>query len=354
MQSAPYLNPPLTGSLSNALVAAAGSYNGLFYESYGVKTASSGYVTATTTGRGAYSGKLLLGGRTYSFSGVFDPTGWGTSTITRKGLTSLTVCLQLNLSGGDQIRGCVTDGNWLADLLADRLVFSKSTHPTAAAGQYTLSIPGVAGAAASPAGDGVGTVSVDAGGNLQWSGTLADGTKVSQKSAVSKQGYWPLHASLYSGGGSVLGWMQFTNTPGADLTGPLVWINPGGPAVKYYPAGFKVEVQATGSLYTPPAAGAQALGLAAAGGISFSGGNLGQSFTNAIRFDANSKVTNLSSNKLSLTLTTASGLFKGSVVDPAGGKTLSFQGVLLQKASIGPGFFLGTNQSGQIHLGPMP
>jgi hypothetical protein len=80
-------------------------------------------------------------------------------------------------------------------------------------------------------------------------------------------------------------------------------------------------------------------------------GNLPESFTNRIVFGTN-KVTNLSSNKLILTLTTSSGLLKGSVVNPATGKAILISGAVLQKQNIGSGYFLGTNQSGRVYFGP--
>jgi hypothetical protein len=41
-------------------------------------------------------------------------------------------------------------------------------------------------------------------------------------------------------------------------------------------------------------------------------------------------------------------LFKGSVVDPATGKTIKYNGVLFQKDGTGSGAFFGTDQSGKV------
>ena len=102
-------------------------------------------------------------------------------------------------------------------MLADRLVFSKSQHPTSRAGNYSLIIPGDAQDNSSPGGDGYGTVKVDASGAILFNGSLADGSKVSQSSALSKQGIWPLYASLYGGQGAIISWLQFTNQTDSDL-----------------------------------------------------------------------------------------------------------------------------------------
>ena len=58
-----------------------------------------------------------------------------------------------------------------------------------------------------------------------------------------------------------------------------------------------------------------------------------------------------STNKTSLTFTLPTGLFKGSVTN-ANPKTISFNGVVLQKQNLGCGYFLGTNQSGRVQLRP--
>jgi len=58
---------------------------------------------------------------------------------------------------------------------------------------------------------------------------------------------------------------------------------------------------------------------------------------------------------LKLAITTSSGLFKGTVADPNTGKTISANGVVLQKQNFGGGFFTGTNQTGRVffcHRGP--
>src|SRR5262249_25662957 len=60
------------------------SYSGLFFESSGIEFGSSGAVTVTTTKRGAYSGKLQLGAKAYSFHGKLDSSGAGISIIRSK------------------------------------------------------------------------------------------------------------------------------------------------------------------------------------------------------------------------------------------------------------------------------
>ena len=57
---------------------------------------------------------------------------------------------------------------------------------------------------------------------------------------------------------------------------------------------------------------------------------------------------------MSLTISTSTGRFTGSVVNPATKKQIPIYGAVLQKQSIGAGYFLGTNESGEVFLGPIP
>jgi hypothetical protein len=55
-------------------------------------------------------------------------------------------------------------------------------------------------------------------------------------------------------------------------------------------------------------------------------------------------------NKLTLSFTQSSGLFKGNLRTADHPKSISFSGVVLQNQTNGSGYFLGTNQSGRIVL----
>ena len=87
------------------------------------------------------------------------------------------------------------------------------------------------------------------------------------------------------------------------------------------------------------------------GSLQFLGGNLITPFANDILVTTNNRVVNLSSNRLTMTLTLPTGLFNGRVVDPLTGRTIPFKGALLQKRELGAGQFNGTNQTGRVVLG---
>jgi hypothetical protein len=89
-----------------------------------------------------------------------------------------------------------------------------------------------------------------------------------------------------------------------------------------------------------------------AGQVWLVNGNLSQAFTNFVTLETNNKV--LGTNKFTMSITTSSGLIKGSALSPDTGKPISFNGVILQKQNVGDGFFLGTNQAGRVFFEQAP
>jgi hypothetical protein len=335
---------------NNPYIAMKGSYNGLFHEAAEVRQGSSGNFTVTPTDRGTYTGTLKLGSKKHSVSGVLDLGRRGTNTIVRIGANSLTVEFDFGGGSSNQVVGRVTDGVWEAPLLGDRAIFNSKTNPAPYAGSYTLILPGQDDGNVGPEGDGFGTIKVDGNGGATLAGTLADGTKISLKVPLSMHGQCPVYVPLYSGYGSMLSWLTVTNRPTDDITGLLSWIRPAQIKAKQYPGGFTNDTMVIGSVYLRPVPATNPAITVIDPSVSFAGGNLTNPFANAIALGASSKVTNLGTNKLSLSIATASGLFKGSVTDPSSGKSFAFSGALLQKQNGGSGFLLGTNRSSRVVL----
>ena len=327
--------------VTNAFALAAGNYTGLFYEAAGVSPASSGYFTAKTTAGRGYSAKLTMGATTYSISGTNDSLGNSqTHTIKRGALTPLTVTFQVDLAGGDQIRGQVKAGNaWTAGLFADRQVFDKATRQAPLAGHYTFALPAPGGGAGGPAGSGFGTAALDAGGGVTWRLTLGDGTKPSllkSPGAISKSGVWPLYGSF--GGGMVIGWIQFAAgnaAPNTAVTGDLICFKAAAAAAAFYKSGYTNEFSVKGALYLGSVAGASVVQLSGAG--------LVQAAQSSVQFSGATPV--LGANLKHFTLKT-DGSFTGSLLSPS----LSFQGVMLEGGT-GTGYFIQANkQSGPVNL----
>jgi hypothetical protein len=338
--------------VTNIFLAAHGSYNGLFAPAGAPREqTNSGAMSFTVTSTGVLSGKLTIGTNTPSLSGQFNAAGAATITTPRKGLTTLTTILQLDLAD-QSVQGTVSDGSFVAMLAGDQAVFSATRKAINYEGQYTLIIPGTSEPTVGPFGAGYETVSVVASGAITFSGSLADGTTVTpMTSIVSKDGSWPFYLSLYGGNGSLWSWNYFANGAIMSATNAS-WINATNTTKSaLYRAGFTNQaVSIVGSAYNSTDDPLLAL---TSGQVIFAGGNLLSPITN--QFTLTSKnafiLTNaLDTNKLTLTIN--KGLIIGSFANPAEPKqTIKVNGVILQNQTNAQGYFLGTNQSGAFLLG---
>lgn len=337
--------------VANPFAAIHGSYAGLFREDDALRPGRSGWFTVSVTDRGNYSGKLLLAGKSHSFTGQFDGERNATNNIPRKGANAVTVELSFGGGDSDQVSGRVTDGVWQAPLFGHRNSFNAKTSPAPFAGSYTMIVQGRTNPSLGPEGHGFGMVKVDGYGRASFAGTLADGTKVSQKIALSKNGQWPFHSALHGGQGVVHGWLTVTNRTTNDIRGALGWIKPALPKAKLYPGGFTSDTTTLGSRYSRPASSTNRVLNLTQANLVFSGGDLASAFTNTITLNERNKVGNLSGHKLSMSISTSSGLFSGSVANPAIGKSSPFKGAVLQNRNGGAGFLAGTNRSARVMFG---
>ena len=348
--------PATTNELAALPTKGSDTYNGLFSEESGVKLPSSGFVTVKVTSRGAYSGKLQNGGKSYSFRGTLDGQGQISSTINRGNGSALTLNMRLGAgTEADQIFGTVSDGTWTAKLDGDRAVYNKKSNPSPNAGKYTLALPSPDGDATMPVGDGYGTVTVDAGGVARFTGSLPDGSKVSQSVALSKNGAWPLFGSFGGGkgfyatsGGAyslLLSWMNFASQATDDLNGSVVWIKQADPKAKANAPVFNGEIKAFGSVFN---GGNFLNGTNSV--VTFSGGAFGEGLTQVLA--PNGKSEGASGDKVSLKFSKSKGTFTGKVADPASGKSVPFSGVVVQKRNLGAGFVLKDGTSSRVALKP--
>jgi hypothetical protein len=205
-------------NVNNLAVPAAGTYRGLFYVTGDAAEDSSGAITATITGTGAFSATLQLGAQSCPFSGSLSPAGAALNSITPTNSNPLTVQLQLDLTNGP-LTGTVSDGTWTATLLAEAAIYSN-TNPAPQAGNYTLLLPSAEDASVQAGGNGSGTVAVSDSGDVTFLGILGDGTPVTCTGTVCSQGLWPFYLPLSGGNSCILGWLSFTNTASGYVLAP--------------------------------------------------------------------------------------------------------------------------------------
>lgn len=344
-QSITIIAPP------NPYPAIKGSYNGLFQEAGGVAYGKSGGFTYTLKDSGIFTGKLNME-RPYYLSGQFDVNGTAQVTVARGiygGPVTVTLAADISPANTKQVTGTVSDGVWTADLRGDLLVYSASTNPAPQAGRYTMLLPGNPNASASPGGDGYATILVEPSGRVKASGILADGRAFSQTTYISESGDWPFYVSAYSGKGTLLGWLNFTNVTETAIAGNVTWIKTAAVGGAYYNTGFSYETAVIGSTFSLPQFG---LTLDATDAYaSIDRGNLPGALTN--------RVTGLSTvqaggiNALKVNFRTTYGNISGSFKYPGvSNASTTYKGVVLQQQRIAGGYFLGPSEGGRFHFEP--
>jgi len=266
-------------------------------------------------------------------NGKFDVQGHSQVQVSRTGKTPLTVNLDMDLTSADKgVQGTVSDGSWTASLLGDRAVFDAQSNPALQAGNYTMVMTGGSDPATSPIGESVGVVTVGRDGLLKLTGTLADGTPIHQTVSLSRNGSWPLYSSLYSGKGSLISWVTFSNQVSSSFSGAVSWIKTAAAGGKFYQAGFSNEVSAIGSRYLPSADPQVPTNSV----VILSGGNLTDPIT----------------NNVALKIDDATGKVSGTFINPQTQLATPIKAVILQQQNTVQGYFLGTNQTGRAFSTP--
>lgn len=359
-------NPDITFSMKEGVkliavftprppTSGAGVYNGIVHSTSIISHDSIGFITIEVDEAGSFQGELLLAGRAFALRGTFDKSGSATLRIPRGQDNPLNVSLKLDFKNKPNVlTGTVSNGPTISDILADRQVYDGKSRVAPQAGRYTLTISGEARDAAEFFGEGFGALTVDQDGLIRFEGRLGDGEAIEQKAHISSAGVWSFYIPLYQNRGCVVGWIRFKDQPFGDLFGQLTWIRPPGSPDKKLSGGFTAELTVLGSRYTPPGRGKPIL-TSSSGVLALRGDGFGdKTFINSISIDSNNRVVfpNPTPLKCKLRFAPSTGLFSGSFVHPANGKTTAIQGALLQKQRSGAGFFQGPDRTGPVVIGP--
>ena len=363
--------------------AAIGTYNGLVdrdplpLATATINAGLGGSVSATITGIGAYTGKLVLAGIAYPLTGAFNATVGSTelsttATFARIGQSNLTVTFATDTSTGT-LAGTVTDA--LAAISVDHSSSRNpwtAAAPTNKAGTYTTQLKiqngGPIGNPAYPQGRGFATATVTAAGAVTWVGKMADGSSptTSFTTTLSQGEVFPVHLMLNAGIGSAQGLVSLsadgTNINGGRpvMDGTLDWAKnsqpPGGPDRVYHDGITRFNLTVQGGKY---ASAAPVLGLIPSGTlgtnnakITFNQGGLtGPEATLVNRplritptngVDLSNPAANPASLKLTLNATT--GAISGSFIltDSGSPRTATFAGVIIPRTDVqaGAGYFL--------------
>ena len=344
----------------------------MVYDTNRIAHQDSGFVTLKLATNAAFSGKLLLDGDSASFTGKMNPQGTASVTVKRLqlGKENLRLNLAFDLSGGsDRLTGVVSNSSILAELQADRKIWTTNNPATAFTNYHTMLLPGFDNMDDGPTGYGYAAVTVLPNGAVKMAGLTADNHTWKQSTFLSKNGEWPLYMAAYKTLriftnltvttstklvtnknyciGSTLGWLAFTNQ---HPVGNVSWIN-GGWTNEFYSDGFTNVTGIVSSLYTPPARGVRALDVTN-GTVKIEDGNLSAAILRNFVLGTNNVLSITPTNQtVRISLSAKTGIWKGSFVniDNTNAVTVT-RGALLQDQIFGGGFFIGTNKTGKVSL----
>ena len=239
----------------------AGTYVGEFLDTNStpvVGPANAGYIILTVTSSGGYSGKLYLGqsASPFGLSGQLVESKDGSmatavSSVAVSAKEDLSVQLQISTlyPGAGALSGDVASTLWTNGIMGQM----AQVDPDIVPGRYNVVIWPSSDPSLGPGGYSFASATVSATGAVTWALTLADGTSpvTSFSTFMTQDGICPIYASLYGGGGLIIGAVQFTNSAGMCIVanyGTINWVKM---PVKdnFYTNGFAYTPGASGGLF---------------------------------------------------------------------------------------------------------
>lgn len=360
----------------------AGRYTAVIERQEHLNQLLGGRLDFVVTGKGAYSGSVLLGTQRSAFKGQLNVDPFGLAlpmtdiSINRKRNSPLRLAFTVQAGSTQTIAGQVAEGDHSSALQGWRQTWDKLLPASAYAGYYTYGLTYDAAHDADtnadrPFGDSFGSISINSSGNFKLSGKMADGIAFSQSNFLGPQGQLGLFATRYDRRkpGSIAG--IITVQRGADaesaddnfLSGQPTWSRPNreGTSESLYPSGFDpISLTAHGGRYLPTLLPLIDQSGVFAASLEFADGGLTEATFNpnsVFVFDSKQRARAVSLNPASTTLKVVSrtGLFSGQFIlkdphwkkaDPATwNRSIIFQGITTSQSeegtdALGSGYFL--------------
>ena len=327
--------------VGNPFPAVAGNYSGLTI-GVGPAQQTNGIATFRVGANGGFSGSVFFEGKAYGLRGAFWNDGTFSTTIARRGRSSVSISLQLDVvNGTDQITGMIADHLFSANITTDRAIDSNAQQ-----GNYTLILPHPADLS-QPQGDGYGTATVDAKGNVRFAGALGDGAGMNQGAKISKDGAWPFFVAPYAKKGSASGVLTFEDNGTSDLDGTIYWFrNHSGTTP------LSATIAAFGSALRAPAQGQNILNAAPSDVFTFTAAGAGLTQPATLphfTLSTAGQITVTSGGPFTLSINADTGMLSGTFPDAAQNPH-TFQGVIFQRGSSGQGLFQVGNELGSTQF----
>ncbi len=321
-------------------VTEAGTYQGIIGD-------SAGLLTVNVTSSGAFTGQLLLNGKTTSLHGTFDSNGsyFGPP-------ANPVFSFSLIRAGNTYAITGAADGQ---NIEIFKSASASGGATLAESGKYTLLLSPTTADAGVPQGIGYGVLTIGKTGKGRLVGRLADNTSFTVSGPILTQSggadeFNIFTRAIYHKKGLLSGVISFAGSANEDCSATLLWMKPTSSS-HYYGGGINTELDLKGSAYHFTK-GTMALAFASSPGnasITVKDGGLGATgLSETIDYTGTNTIIVSSATipGLRVKISTSSGLFSGSFVDPQGQKKTAFSGALFTKVPQAAGYFLGPVTSG--------
>ncbi len=376
--------PPLTLFIDDVEPTALGTYVGLIDRNPAANSNLGARLDLTTTKDGGFTGKLTIGSVATAFKGGLLNTvnavlPHGTISVPVTGRPTMLINFDLDAGNNTLIGTLSADaGATTVPLHGWRNTWSTTNSALLArSALYNVVAPkpgSEAGNIAIPQGDSYLAIKLVIAGTATVAGKTADGSVIATTAPLGPTGQVLIYQPLYTNTGSFHGEASIANlagTPGrSKVTGNATWNKAAAAAtakVYNYKAGFApIDLALSGGNYVAPTGTNIVMSLPSTAGVNarllFDAGGVGikaiDPTNSATDPDANLRIDSLAkvtlpvpnTNALSLTITTATGAFTGTVTlkDSTTVRKVTYQGLIIPDADnltdavfgVGHGYFL--------------
>jgi hypothetical protein len=327
-----------------------GVYDGLFYVAGNQSESNSGYLTLKLGGDGKFSGGVALDGQSNHFNSQFNAEGSAQWTVHRTKKTDLSFSVMLDLSGANGLTGSVSSASTNPALAFNATVqaYQELEEASNYDGYYNWAMNGSGTGGSGPEGHSYGTANVSPNGKVVINLFLSDGSTAFVSSRLTKGGFFPLYIPLYAREGSLSGWLTFTHI--GLTSNPVDWFKD---SIEHGPYTNGFALTGLSLALSPYLKGTNTLGTSNVV-VTLSAGDISGVVTDFGTFRAKGIVplsSSASNGVVSFNVT--NGIFVGSFIDPADGKTNAIHGALVQPTMEALGYFIYSNHlSGNVLISP--
>jgi hypothetical protein len=278
-------------------------------------------------GRGLFTGKLLIGAKTYRASGAFDALG-----NTELNIADMTIALNLGELDGT-LSMTIDEQNIVMNVAA--------TDAGALAGRYHVALPAEPEEAGCtcPKGIGYAVLKVRGNGKVRMVGRLGDRVRFARGMRLTQAGEIPLFLRAKAGLVVVAGVLGF-GEPG-EIGGELTWRRGAKADEKYYADGFHTVISASGSLYSSESA-PQFQG----GTLTIRDGSLPADIVETIVDPYAPHVP----GEVTVKIKPRNGIMRGRFIHSADSKKRTFSGLVVSGEDAALGCFRGIDETGSATL----